>query len=79
MADIPQTSVTLLRDISGDPEHARWGEFASCYRPMMVAYLREHFPGLEADDIIQETLLALVAKLPTYRPLPNDTGGGVFS
>lgn len=77
LADIPDTSATLLRDISGDFGHARWGEFASRYRPMMLAYLRERFPGLDPDDIVQETLLALVAKLPSYRPLPNDTGGGI--
>ena len=74
MADIPVTSTTLLRDISGDAGHARWGEFVSRYRPMMEAFLREHFPFIESDDIIQETLLTLVAKLPTYRYVPNETG-----
>lgn len=74
MADIPVTSTTLLRDISGDPEHVRWGEFVARYRPMMEAFLRERFPYLEADDIIQETLTALVAKLPTYRYVPKETG-----
>jgi len=74
MAEVPVTSTTLLRDISGDPEHTRWGEFVVRYRPMMEAFLREHFPFLEADDIIQETLLALVAKLPTYKYVPNETG-----
>lgn len=74
MADIPVTSATLLRDISGDPEHARWGEFVVRYRPMMEAFLRKHFPHLEADDIFQETLMALVAKLPTYKYVPKETG-----
>ena len=74
MAEIPVTSTTLLRDISGNPAHARWGEFVARYRPMMEAFLRERFPHLEADDIIQETLLALVAKLPTYRYVPKETG-----
>lgn len=74
MAEIPLTSTTLLRDISGDPGHVRWGEFVVRYRPMMEAYLREKFPFLESDDIIQETLLALVSKLPTYRYVPKETG-----
>jgi len=74
MAEIPLTSTTLLRDISGDPGHVRWGEFVARYRPMMEAFLREHFPFLESDDIIQETLLALVAKLPSYRYVPKETG-----
>ena len=74
MADIPITSATLLRDISGDATSARWGEFVVRYRPMMEAFLRERFPHLEADDVIQETLIALVAKLPTYRYVPQETG-----
>ena len=41
---------------------------------MMEAYLRENYPHQEADDIIQETLIALVAKLPSYRYVPNETG-----
>lgn len=74
MAEVPLTSITLLRDISGDLGHARWGEFVVRYRPMMEAFLREYFPFLDSDDIIQETLLALVAKLPSYRYVPNETG-----
>jgi len=74
MAEIPVTSTTLLRDISGDPEHARWGEFVARYRPIMEAYLREHFPSLEADDIVQETLLALVKALPNYTYTPDEKG-----
>lgn len=41
---------------------------------MMEAFLREHFPRLDADDIIQETLIALVEKLPQYRYVPRETG-----
>ena len=74
MAQIPVTSTTLLRDISGDALHARWGEFVARYRPMMEAFLRERFPGLEADDIVQETLIALVEKLPQYKYVPEETG-----
>ena len=74
MGIIPTTSTTLLRDISGDALHARWGEFVSRYRPMMEAYVHERFPYLEADDIVQDTLIALVEKLPEYRYCPNETG-----
>lgn len=44
------------------------------YRPMMEAYIHEHFPYLEADDIIQDTLIVLVEKLPEYRYCPKETG-----
>jgi len=74
MSLIPVTSSTLLKDISGDANSARWSEFVARYRPMMESYLRERFPFLEHDDIIQETLLTLVAKLPSYRYVPNETG-----
>ena len=36
--------------------------------------MRERFPSLEADDIIQETLVALCAALPSYRYAPDDKG-----
>ena len=74
MADIPTTSTTLLRDVASDSQHVRWTEFAARYRPMMEAYLRERFPPVEADDVIQETLLAVWAALPSYRYAPDEKG-----
>ena len=74
MKDIPETSTTLLRDIASDAKNARWGEFVARYRPMMAAYLKANFPSLEADDIVQDTLVALVAVLPHYRYAPDETG-----
>lgn len=74
MANVPSTSTTLLRDVSGDSQHARWGEFVARYRPMMEAYLRERFPFAEADEIMQETLVALVDALPNYEYNPEETG-----
>ena len=62
----PTTSTTLLRDIASSAENARWGEFFSRYEPMMKAYLQSRFPGLDADDIVQETLVALTKVLPQY-------------
>ena len=64
---IPTTSTTLLRDIAQDAQNVRWGEFVARYRPMMEAFMRERFPSLEADDVIQETLIALCRVLPSYR------------
>ena len=74
MADIPETSTTLLRDLAQDSRHARWGEFVSRYRPMMEAYMRTHFPAVDADDAIQETLIALIKVFPVYRYSPDETG-----
>lgn len=41
---------------------------------MMEEYLRVHFPGLEAEDIVSETLVALVHALKNYRYAPDETG-----
>ena len=40
----------------------------------MQAYLRERFPSLDADDIIQETFAALAKILPDYRYAPEKNG-----
>ena len=74
MAKIPTTSTTLLRDIANDSQHARWGEFVARYRPIMEAYMRERFPSLDADDVIQETLIAVCAALPSYSYAPEEKG-----
>ena len=66
MAKPPTTSTTLLRQISGTADHPRWAEFVAKYRPMMEGYMRERFPGLDADDLVQETLLGVMKALPGY-------------
>ena len=63
---IPETSTTLLKDIS-DSSNARWPEFVSRYRQKMVSYLKTHFPAVDADDIVQETLIALAISA-AYNP-----------
>ena len=74
MADIPETSTALLRDLAQDSQHARWGAFVSRYRPMMEAYMRMHFPTVDADDAIQETLITLTKVFPVYHYSPDETG-----
>ena len=74
MAEIPTTSTTLLRDLAQDSQHVRWREFAAKYRPMMEAFLRERFPSVEVDDVIQETLVALCGILPGYVYEPDEKG-----
>ena len=74
MASIPATSTTLLRDLANDSQHTRWAEFVTRYRPMMEAFMRERFPSLDADDVIQETLIAVCTALPSYRYVPEEKG-----
>ncbi|MBQ0031698.1 MAG: hypothetical protein KBT68_02730, partial [bacterium] len=66
--------MTLLRALSGDSQHARWGEFVVRYRPMMEAYMRERFPSVEADEAIAEALIAFVDVFRSYRYDPEETG-----
>ena len=70
---VPETSTTLLRDVA-DSQHARWAVFHSRYEPMMRAFLRERFPSIDADDIIQETFIALAKALPHYTYNPRENG-----
>ena len=72
-SQVPDTSTTLLRDVA-DSQHARWAVFYSRYQPMMLAYLRERFPSLDAEDIIQETFAALANILPDYKYDPEKKG-----
>ena len=74
MAEIPTTSTTLLKDLAKDSQHARWGEFVARYRPMMEAFMRERFPSLDADDVIQETLIELIKAFPVYHYSPREKG-----
>lgn len=70
---VPDTSTTLLRDVA-DTSHSRWAVFYARYQPMMLAYLRERFPSLDADDIVQETFSALAKILPDYQYDPQKKG-----
>ena len=74
MADVPTTSTTLLRDLAHDSQHVRWSEFVARYRPMMEAFMRERFPSLDADDVIQETLVAVCRVMPSYHYDPDAKG-----
>ena len=71
---VPSTSTTLLRQLAADSQHVRWSEFVQRYQPMMTEYLRVHFPGLEAEDVVSETLIALVDVLKNYRYVPDEAG-----
>ena len=70
---IPETSTTLLKGIANG-ENARWTEFVVRYRPMMHSYMKSHFPAVDADDAVQETLIALSNVISNYRYSPDETG-----
>lgn len=74
MSDVPKTSTTLLNELACDTQHARWGEFVARYHPMMLSFMQERFPRLDAEDIIQDTLIALIEIFPVYHYSPEEKG-----
>ena len=74
MTPIPPTSVSLLKAISDGTASARWTDFYYRYAPAMRGFLRERFPYVEADDVIQETLVALTKAMPDYHYTPDGNG-----
>ncbi len=71
---IPKTSTTLLRNLQSDVKCSRWAEFVARYEPMLRAYLQLHYPRVEADDVLQESFLALMQALPSFRYDPKERG-----
>lgn len=78
MANIPTTSTTLLRDLACDTQHARWGEFVARYKPMMELFMAVNFPSLDAEDVVQETLIALIRIFPGYHYVPDEKGSSTI-
>ena len=74
MPTIPQTSVTLLKDLAGDATSVRWTEFYDKYAGALRAFLQARYPTVEADDVLQETFVALVKCLPRYQYVPDVHG-----
>jgi len=74
MSTIPQTRISILNAISNSAASSRWAEFIQAYEKPMRDYLRAHYPSVEADDALQETMLALVKALPDYHYTPDEKG-----
>ncbi|MBQ6136531.1 MAG: sigma-70 family RNA polymerase sigma factor [Kiritimatiellae bacterium] len=74
MARIPATSVSLIKEVSGDAGSARWAELYAAYRGPICDFMRSKYPTLEPDDVIQESMAALAKALPAYRYVPDEKG-----
>lgn len=68
------TSTTLLKAIGADANSPRWTEFVARYQSVMESFLAERFPDVDADDVMQETLIVIARKLPNYRYAPDTKG-----
>lgn len=74
MNRIPVTSISLLEGIASSSTSAKWTEFFRLYEEPMRGFMQTRFPSLEADDVIQETMIALMKAIPDYHYTPDDRG-----
>ena len=74
MADIPQTSITLLNALATSTANDQWYRFYDTYKGPVFAYVQANFPELDPDTVFQDTLIALTSCLPTYRYTPDQRG-----
>ena len=72
--NVPVTSVSLLKVLGEDAQSPRWTEFANKYASTIDGFLYKYFPSVEAADVVNETLMALVEKLPLYEYDPDTKG-----
>ena len=71
---VPITSISLLKVLGEDAQSPRWTEFANKYASTIEGFLFKYFPTVDANDVVQETLIALVEKLPLYEYDPDARG-----
>ena len=71
---VPITSVSLLKVLGEDAQSPRWTEFANMYASTIDGFLFKYFPTVDAAEVVNDTLLALVAKLPVYEYDPDLKG-----
>ena len=74
MANAPVTSITLLKGLASGTDNARWAEFFRIYEQPMRSFLSARFPSVDADDAIQETMVALMRRMPDYHYTPDSNG-----
>lgn len=74
MPQIPPTSISLIQALANDPLSARWKDLYTIYDQPMRGFLQANFPSVEPDDLIQETMLALMKALPNYCYTPDEKG-----
>ena len=71
---VPVTSVSLLKVLGEDAQSPRWTEFAKKYASTIDGFLFRYFPSVDAEEVVNDTLIALVKKLPLYEYDPDSKG-----
>ena len=73
----PSTSVTLLQRLSSGADEQDWRRFVDLYSPFLYRWVSS--AGLQdsdARDAVQDVLLTVMARLPSFRYDPNGTFRG---
>jgi RNA polymerase sigma factor (sigma-70 family) len=69
------TSASLLDRLAGAPTEADWRRLDGLYRPLLAAWAaRAGVPAADADDLVQEVLLAVVKQVADF----DRRGEGAF-
>ena len=74
MADIPQTSITLIHALATSTANAQWYRFYETYKGPVFGFVHVNFPNLDPDLVFQDTLIALARCLPTFHYTPDEKG-----
>jgi len=74
MSSVPVTSISLLKELASGTANARWAEFFRNYEQTMRGFLRSRYPSVDEDDVLQETMIALMKALPDYHYTPDSKG-----
>jgi RNA polymerase sigma-70 factor (ECF subfamily) len=62
-----ETSVSLLDRLAGSPTESDWRRLDALYRPLLQAWAtRAGVPANDADDLIQEVLIAVVKQVGEF-------------
>ena len=71
---IPVTSISLLKVLGEDAQSPRWTEFAKKYASTIDGFLIAKFPGVDREEVVNDTLIVLTKKLPLYEYDPDTKG-----
>jgi RNA polymerase sigma factor (sigma-70 family) len=71
MDPFPDTRLSLIVRLQGEPDAAAWSEFVGLYRPVVVRLARRRgLQDADADDLAQQVLLAVARAVQRWEPDP---------
>lgn len=64
---MPETSLSLLERLRGQPDAAAWQRLMDLYEPLIRGWLRRHqLQVSDVDDLVQEVLAIVVKEMPGF-------------